>query len=461
MIRTLVLPILAAALLLEPIGSARPLAAQSLGAESSDTDLFDVPIGLERAVDFWKKVYSDWSEHEVVFHDRDDLGVIYRVIDQKKSEDRESYRRNESEQEAIKRRIREILLDLATRNPDPRTLSRDYEDVYEAFGPGAGPEIWRKAADNIRVQRGLKEKFLKGLMHAGQYHDHIAAILEEEGVPVEIAWLPMVESTFNLQARSSVGAAGPWQFMPATGRIYLRMDRAVDERFDPILAARGAARYLRRSYDALGSWPLAITSYNHGYYGMVRAVRELGTTDYMTVRRHYTGPAFGFASKNFYAEFLAALDIAQNSLVYFGEFDPFDALEFETLEIESSIGLHDVANALRVDAGRLWQLNPSLTDDVWRGRRNIPAGFVMRLPLGYAHEAPAQLAAALAGKSGRRVRTVDDEPVDGPRYYVVQRGDTLSSIAARHGTTVTELVRLNDLEDRNTIRIGQRLRVSG
>lgn len=456
MIRNPVLPIITVAVLLQPIGSVRPLPAQP-----PDNEPFEVPIGLERAVDFWKKVYSEWSEHEVVFHDRDDLGVVYRVIDQPKSEDRGSYRANEAAQESIKRRIREILLDLATRNPDPRTLSGDYEDVYEAFGPGAGPAIWRKAADNIRVQRGLKEKFLKGLLHAGQYHDHIVAILEEEGVPVEIAWLPMVESTFNLQARSSVGAAGPWQFMPATGRIYLRMDRAVDERFDPILAARGAARYLRRSYDALGSWPLAITSYNHGYYGMVRAVREVGTTDYMTVRRHYTGPAFGFASKNFYAEFLAALDIAENPQLYFGEFDPYDALKFDTTEIESSIGLHDVANALRVDPGRLWQLNPSLTDEVWRGRRNVPAGFVMRLPPGYAHEAPAQLAAALAGKSGRRVRIVDDEPGESPRYYVVQRGDTLSSIAARHGTTVSALVQLNDLRDRNTIRIGQRLKVAG
>jgi membrane-bound lytic murein transglycosylase D len=434
----------------------------ALGLElRAQDDPFDVPIGLEPAVDFWKRVYSDWSQDQVAFHDRDDLSVVYRVLDQKKSDDRETYRANEGEQDAIVRRIREILLDLAARNPDPRTLSEDYEDVYDAFGPGANPAIWRKAADNIRVQRGLKERFMAGLLHAGQYHDHIVEILEDNGVPGEIAWLPMVESTFNLQARSSVGAAGVWQFMPATGRVYLRMDRSVDERFDPILAARGAARYLRNSYDDMGSWPLAITSYNHGYYGIMRAIRELGTTDYMTVRRQYDGPAFGFASKNFYAEFLAALEIAENPLVYFGEMDPFDPIEFDKFEVESSIGLHDVANALRVDPGRLWQLNPSLTDDVWRGRRNIPAGFVMRLPPGYAHEAPSQLAAALAGKSGRRVRTVEIPPDDGPRYYVVQRGDTLSSIAARHGTTVADLVQLNDLRDRNTIRIGQRLKLTG
>ena len=461
MLRSTVRLILISALLLQPLVRPASLRAQPEKDEFAGSDLFGVPIGLERAVDFWKKVYSEWSEDEVVFHDRTDPGVVYRVIYQPKSEDRETYRANEAEQEAIKRRIRGILLDLAARNPDPRSLTGEYEEVYEAFGPGANPEIWRKAADNIRVQRGLKEKFFKGLHHAGQYHDYIAVILEEEGVPAEIAWLPMVESTFNLQARSSVGAAGPWQFMPATGRIYLKMDRSVDERFDPILAARGAAKYLRHSYDALGSWPLAITSYNHGYYGMVRAVRELGTTDYMTIRRHYDGPAFGFASKNFYAEFLAALDIARNPMIHFGEFDPFDPLEFDTFELETSIGLHDVAKALRVDAGRLWQLNPALTDDVWRGRRNIPAGFVMRVPRGYAHEAPTQLAAALAGKSGRRVRTVEGEPGDGARYYLVQRGDTLSSIAARHGTTVTRLVELNSLEDRNAIRVGQRLKVSG
>ncbi|MFN2382807.1 MAG: transglycosylase SLT domain-containing protein [Gemmatimonadota bacterium] len=435
------------------------LPSQSAYAQTSGT--FAVPRGLESSVDFWKKVYSSWSEDEVVFHDRDDLAVVYYKFRQKKSTTPSQYAANEATQEQIIAKYRRILLDLAARNPDPRTLDDEYEDVYEAFHGTGSPARWSEAADRIRVQRGLKERFLQGLMHAGQYREHILRIFREEGVPAEIAWLPMVESSFNVEARSSVGAAGIWQFMPATGRLYMRVDGTVDERLDPILAARSAARLLKHDYQGLGSWPLALTAYNHGYNGMRRAVREVGTNDYMTIRRRYTGPLFGFASKNFYAEFLAALEISENPDRFFGVHRPFQTLEFDTTTMPTQMALRDIATAIQVDAQRLWKLNPSLTDAVWRGQRNVPAGFRLRVPPGYGREAPLQLAAASAGRSGNRVRTV--EPVAGgeTRYYTVQRGDTLSSIAARHNVSVAELMALNALRDRNRISIGQRLKVGG
>jgi membrane-bound lytic murein transglycosylase D len=423
---------------------------------------FPVYPGLEPAVEFWRNVYSKWSEDEVVFHDRDDLSIIYEKMYQEKSDTPAEYRENEAEQEAIIERTRRILLDLAARNPDPRTLSGEYEDVYEAFGAKGSPARWRQAADRIRVQRGLRERFHQGLLHAGQFRPHILRILREEGVPEDLAWLPMVESTFNLAARSSVGAAGIWQFMPATGRLYMRVDATVDERLDPILAARGAARLLKHNYRGLGSWPVAITAYNHGYYGMRRAVRELGTNDYMTIRRHYEGPAFGFASKNFYAEFLAAREVAENADRYFGPHSPMRGIEFDTATVPATMTLREVAQAVGVDANRIWQLNPSLTDAVWSGRRSVPAGFVLRVPPGYGREAPMRLASAAAATSGRRTRSMDDVAGETPRarFYTVRRGDTLSSIATRHGMSVSELASLNGLRNANQIRVGQRLKVS-
>ena len=455
-------PVRSAAIGLLLVLALAPSAGGPAPARAQQEVLFPLPPGLEPAVEFWKKVYSEWSQDQVVFHDRDDLSVVYDVIDQKKSDDPVTYRANEAEQERIVQRYRRILLDLAARNPDPRALSGDYEDVYEAFGPGAGPERWRRAADRIRVQRGLRERFLTGLLHAGQYHSEIVEILKEEGVPTQIAWLPMVESTYNVEARSSVGAAGIWQFMPATGRQYMRVDGTIDERLDPIIAARGAARLLKHNYAGLGSWPVALTAYNHGYYGMRRAVRELGTNDYMTIRRHYDGPAFGFASKNFYAEFLAALSIAEDPAPHFGQFDPFVRLEFDSVSLPVQMALRDVAAAVQIDARRLWKLNPSLTDAVWRGQRNVPAGFRLRVPPGYGREAPEQLASAAAGRGGRRIRTVEagQEGAQGARFYTVERGDTLRSIAARHGTTVSTLVALNNLRDQDLIRVGQRLKVA-
>ncbi len=446
------LVVAAVAALLPALLAPRPAVAQE-----REEALFPLPPGLVPSVEFWKKVYTRWSEDEVAFHDRDDLGVVYKVMRQKKATTAAEEKANDAAQQVIVERYRQILLDLAARDPDPRTLTGDYRDVYVAFGDQASPQRFRQAADRIRVQRGLRERFLTGLLQAGQYRDHILKILRQEGLPGELAWLPMVESTFNVQARSAVGAAGVWQFMPGTGRLFMRVDHTVDERLDPILAARGAARLLHHDYEGLGNWPLALTAYNHGYYGMRRAVQQVGTDDYMTIRRLYDGPAFGFASKNFYAEFLAALDAATHAEQYFGVHDPFRPLEFDTVELPVGMTLDDVARAVQVDKNRLWKLNPSLTDAVWRGQRNVPAGFDLRVPPGYGREAPMQLASAAAGRSGRRTR---DPGPSGARWYTVQRGDTLSSIAQKYGITVTELASLNGLSNRNRILVGQRLKVA-
>jgi membrane-bound lytic murein transglycosylase D len=452
---TLLLAGLFLVLVVSPTAHApRPVQAQSL-----QDDPFAVPAGLERAVEFWKRVYGEWSEDEVTFHDRDDLGIIYRTMDQEKSETPSGYAANEAAQEALIDHYRRILLDLATRNPDPRTLSGEYREVYDQFGDLGSPARWRQAADRIRVQRGLREKFQRGLIHSGQFRDHILAIFREEGIPEQIAWLPMVESTFNIEARSKVGAAGVWQFMPGTGRQYMRVDATIDERLDPIIAARGAARLLKQNYQGLGSWPLALTAYNHGYYGMRRAVQQVGTNDYMTIRRLYDGPAFGFASKNFFAEFLAAFYVAEHAEQYFGMHDPFRALEFDVVALPVGMRLGDVASAVQVDADRLWKLNPSLTDEVWSGRRSVPAGFRLRVPPGYGREAPLQLAASAASRDTRSVRTAPGTE-EMPRIHTVRRGDTLTSIATRYGLSVGDLIALNDLQDRDAIRVGQKLVLS-
>src|SRR2546430_3740825 len=107
--------------------------------------------------------------------------------------------------------------------------------------------------------------------------------------------------------------------MPATGRRFLRVDRAVDERLNIRTATLAAARLLRENYEKLGTWPLAITAYNHGANGMKQAVDTVGTTDFGVVVQRYRGPLFGFASQNFYAEFLAAIDLVKNYKQYFGD----------------------------------------------------------------------------------------------------------------------------------------------
>ncbi|TMA78808.1 MAG: lytic transglycosylase domain-containing protein [Deltaproteobacteria bacterium] len=169
----------------------------------------------------------------------------------------------------------------------------------------------------IRSQRGAKEHFAEGLRISGRYMAQMQKIFRDEGLPVELAYLPLVESSFNIRARSGVGAVGMWQFMAETGKKFMRVDAAVDERRDPMASTRAAARLLKENYRILGNWPLAITAYNHGTDGIFRGIKAVESDNLVDLIQRYQSPTFGFASKNFYAEFLAVVDIATNSDRYF------------------------------------------------------------------------------------------------------------------------------------------------
>ena len=161
----------------------------------------------------------------------------------------------------------------------------------------------------IKVQRGISERFTAGVRRSGRYMEHMRKIFAARQLPLELVYLPLVESSFRNDARSFRGAVGMWQFMPRTGRRYMRVTRLVDERRDPLEATRAAARLLQENYRELKTWPLAVTAYNHGRAGMKRAVRRVGTRDIVTIIRRYRSRTFKFASKNFYAEFLAAVHV--------------------------------------------------------------------------------------------------------------------------------------------------------
>ena len=119
--------------------------------------------------------------------------------------------------------------------------------------------------------------------------------------------------------------------MPATGRRFLTVNGRVDERLDIQAATVAAAQIFQENYDQLGTWPLAITAYNHGLYGMKQAVETMGTKDFGVIFQHYRGPSFGFASQNFYAEFLAAMEVAQNYTRYFGDIPLDSPVPFSTM----------------------------------------------------------------------------------------------------------------------------------
>src|SRR5262249_12837494 len=162
-----------------------------------------------------------------------------------------------------------------------------------------------------------KERFREGVIRSGRYLEDFHQVFENEGAPADLALLPLVESSFENRALSNAGAAGIWQFTRSTGRLYLSVNRKIDERLDAMKATRAAARLLLANYNALGSWPLAITAYNHGRGGMLRAQSEVGSSDITKVITDYRGPLFGYASMNFYTEFLAAVEVYRSYEQYF------------------------------------------------------------------------------------------------------------------------------------------------
>src|SRR5262249_43735918 len=149
------------------------------------------------------------------------------------------------------------------------------------------------------------------------YRPVVERALVREGLPSALAALPLVESSYHPAATSRAGAVGLWQLTRATGRRYLKIARGVDERRDPVRASAAAARHLRELREALPSWPLAVTAYNHGLSGVVRARDVVGSDDLGDIVARYRGPGFGFASRNYYAEFLAALHVMRHADTYF------------------------------------------------------------------------------------------------------------------------------------------------
>ncbi len=324
-------------------------------AASAVAEPFPLYPAIEKNVRFWEKVFSEYSLSQGVFHDKDDLGIVYGVVDILPPSAPCASETNRLRLEPVKEQYRQLLLRLAM---GEGPSSPEEQRVMDFFGPSPEPERLLAAADNIRVQIGQKERFREGLIRSGTWLPEIRKAFEAEGVPADLAYLAHVESSFNPRAQSKVGAVGLWQFMRATGRRFLNIDAARDERLNPIKASRAAARFLRENYKVLGSWPVAITAYNHGQAGMHRAVQAHG--DFPGILADYQGKNFGFASRNFYAEFLAVRNLAGNYQKYFGPLEVSAAEPIREVVLPRQVSLCRLADYMKLDPASLMECNPDL-----------------------------------------------------------------------------------------------------
>ena len=356
---------------------------------------------LQRDVDFWIRIYSGVPTSRGLLHDPVDLSIVYGEAEIPPGQPGSPERR--AAIEAARERWRSALRQAADAVEAGAGSSSDDVrralGVWSAQGATPAPAALREAAGRVRFQLGQSDRFRAGLERSGAWRPHIARTLAAAGLPAELIALPHVESSFDPFAGSKVGAAGLWQFMPGTGKLYLRVDAAVDERYDPFRATEGAVQLLANNFRLLGSWPLALTAYNHGAAGMRRARDTMGTDDFAVIARRYRGSAFGFASRNFYPSFLAALTIDQDPGRWFPGVVRAPEAEYTEIELPRIAWMVDLQRTVGLPMTQLRELNPALREAAWRGERPLPAGYRLRLPAQTAWTATT-LAAELAGEGG-------------------------------------------------------------
>ncbi len=402
------------------------------------------PPELEHDVQFWVRVYSEIDTNSGFIHDDQNLAVVYETLHFAPNS---LPHERQKTVEAARDHYAEILRRIAGVNGP---LSAEDQHIRDMWGPEAAPQRLLEATDHIRFQLGQSDRFREGLRRSGAWEAHIAETLANMGLPAELAVLPHVESSFNPAAYSKVGAAGLWQFMRSTGRRYLHIDSSVDDRLDPFRSTQAAAQLLAYNYHLLGTWPLALTAYNHGAEGVRRAKETLGTDDIVTILRNYKGRTFGFASRNFYVSFLAALEIDHNPEKYFGNIDSNHELKFQEVVVPAFVPLAALERTLKIDQERLQALNPSLLPAVWNGQRHVPKGYRLRLPLGGEKWTTEELSLRL---SPHELYAAQLEP----RRYRVQRAESLAMIAARYNVTTQELSQLNGITPNAKLRPGRSL----
>lgn len=293
----------------------------------------------------------------------------------------------------------------------------------------------RKVASYLRhFATAGRDTFQQWLDQSGPYLYHIKEILREEGLPEDLALLPLIESGFNVNARSPKRALGLWQFMAATGAMYgLKVDKWVDERKDPIKSTRAAARHLKDLYNEFGTWPLALASYNAGSGKVRRALIATGASTFWEMGQ---SRALKAETRNYIPKFMAALIIAKNPDVFGFTLPEEPVVKYDLVEVPGGMDLHAIAKMANISYQSLRGLNP------WIKGQIIPFGepyHTLSLP-----EGAGSVLLENFGKLLPAERIVY-------REHKVRRGDTVYQLARRYDTNAIVIKRINNLSSRYTI----------
>ncbi len=341
----------------------------------------------------------------------------------------------------------ELAADIEAPEASPEAIATARQAVASDLPP-VRPDVPIAVNDSVlRViaafqSDALHDKIAAGLSRSGRYLPMIHQTFAEEGLPQDLAMIAFIESSFLPHARSPKSAHGIWQFMPRTGRQYgLKSNGIVDERSDPEKATRAAARYLAYLHEIFGDWYLAMAAYNAGEGKIMRAMDRTGARDFWELAR--TG-AIRRQTQNYVPAFLASVLISKNPSHYGFDVVLEPPLEFETVRLDRSVSLEDVARAAELPVSDLERLNPELRSPVTPQQ---PEGYELKVP-GGTREAMLVALAAVPTARPPAFKT-----------HVARKGDTLPKIARRYGVSVSSLASANSLTTRSRVARGQEIMV--
>ena len=350
---------------------------------------FKVPAGLEKRTQFWFDIYTKHDAYTHVVHHVRYPWIVYKIIDIRPMVESGKgpywLRKDRAEKfaKAERNRIAKSLKRLAQRT-SYKKLPADEAELYKILEQVKGKRraVLKMAAANIRSQLGQKDFFVNGLKNSGRYLPYMEEEFAQLGVPTELTRIPFVESSFNEKAVSKVGASGIWQIMPLTGKAYLKIDNTVDERNSPLKATVVAAKLFKSYNKSLKSWPLTVTSYNHGIGNIQKAIKKAKSRDLTEIIDRYHQGDFKFASSNFFTCFLAALHAEKYHDVLFIEVEREKLLERKIYTLTSNVTINTLKKSLNLTTADILAYNQDLAI---AAKKNITLrrGFTLHLPPGH------------------------------------------------------------------------------
>jgi membrane-bound lytic murein transglycosylase D len=418
-------------------------------------DVFKTSENESLIVKFWIDVYTKFTTHHGIIHNSEYPEIIYEVVDFTNIDNDPSIKMNKKEEyrnllvRSAKERILFSLNKLANNDYSEKINSYD-QRIIDAFKVLSKPPRYSQAADMklLRFQLGQSDRMKDAIKKSGRYLPMMEEIFKNEGLPKELTRIVFVESSFNVSSYSKVGASGLWQIMPSVAKGNLKINSQVDYRNHPLEATKLAAKILKNNYINLGSWPLAITAYNHGVNGVKRLTEINETKDlYEIIDTGVYTNSFGFASRNFYYSFLAALEVENSADTYFSDICKFSRIGMLEALLPKPMKYKKFIEFFNGDTDLAYSFNPHFQKTIYDNVSYIPRKVKVLIP-----EASKRELLNTIGVTNR---------IDGiVQKYFVGKGDSLSRISKQFKVSIEEILDWNELTHPNSIKAGQLLIVS-